>query len=180
MGSSWSTLLISKSDMDIDVLDSAIGLTKKEKESIRCSWEIVKKDLKPNGVALFIMFFQANPGYQKKFSSFADVPLSELSHNKKLLAHATSVMYAISSMVDTLEDVECLKEMVTKIARNHLGRDVTDKHFANLGNVLITFLEDRLGTKFTSLTKEAWKKLYAVILSIVKEVGEEEGGEKKS
>ncbi|XP_023242224.1 globin-like [Centruroides sculpturatus] len=173
MGSSWSTLLVSKSDTSADSVDPATGLTKKEKDGIKYTWDIVRKDIPKNGVALFIMFFKTNPDHQKVFTSFADVPLSELPKNKKLMAHASSVLYSISSLVDSLDDVECLKEMVIKIAHNHLRRKVDDKHFSSLGESIISFMEEKLGSKFTS-HKEAWQKFYSVVVTIVKEVQEEE------
>lgn len=47
--------------------------------------------------------------------------------HKKLRAHALSVVYALKSFIDNLDDVETLAELIKKNARNHMERTVTEK-----------------------------------------------------
>lgn len=63
------------------------------------------------------------------FKSFADVPVDQLPNNKKLHAHAFSVMYAVSSMVENLNDIECLVEILVKTGQSHGNRSVTIQQF---------------------------------------------------
>lgn len=69
------------------------------------------------------------PEYQRLFKAFADVPADKLVKNGKLLGHATSVMYAINSIVDNLEDPGCLVELLHKTGTNHKQRNLTALHF---------------------------------------------------
>jgi hypothetical protein len=55
--------------------------------------------------------------------------LQELEGSKKLCAHATNVMYALTSVIDNLDDPECLTEMLIKLGQNHSHHRVTEKGF---------------------------------------------------
>jgi hypothetical protein len=55
--------------------------------------------------------------------------LQELEGSKKLSAHATNVMYALTSVIDNLDDPECLTEMLIKLGQNHSRHRVTEKGF---------------------------------------------------
>jgi hypothetical protein len=57
------------------------------------------------------------------------MPLSELKVNKKLTAHATNVMYSLTSVIDNLDDPLCLKELLLKLGKNHGRHQVTEKGF---------------------------------------------------
>uniref|UniRef100_A0A1W7RAG5 Globin n=1 Tax=Hadrurus spadix TaxID=141984 RepID=A0A1W7RAG5_9SCOR len=178
MGTFLSTFLLTKSDPNIDIPDSELGLTKKEKGGIKQTWQVLKKDLKGTGVEVFVRFFTVYPDYQKLFRAFADVPLSELKQNKKLIAHATSVIYSLSSLVESLDDVENLKELTIKISESHLPRGVSKQQFAELGKVIVEFFEEKLGKLLTPAAKTGWEKLLGVVASIAGEVAEEKQGKK--
>jgi hemoglobin-like flavoprotein len=151
-----------------DAVDPITGLTKREKDIIRDTWAVVRKDIKGNGGELFVRFFTENPSYQQLFKSFKDVPMSELKTNKKVLAHANSVMYAISSLVDNLEDPECLVEMLGKLGTSHNTRGIDMDKFHNLGITLVGLLQAQLGPKvMDTAAVEAWKKTYGVITSVI-------------
>lgn len=102
------------------------------------------------------------------FAAIKTVPISELRGNKRLLAHATSVMYAISSLVDNLDDTELLVEMLQKVGTNHARRHITLEMFQNLGNTIVGLLKDKLGPDvMTADVTAAWVKTYGVILKVV-------------
>lgn len=85
--------------------------------------------------------FEQHPEYQKLFKAFADVPKDKLPTNGKLLGHATSVMYALNSIVDNLEDPVCLVELLHKVGSSHAPRNITRKHFeVNISIFLFSFL----------------------------------------
>ncbi|XP_054159276.1 globin-like [Oppia nitens] len=147
------------------------GLTTTEKNIIRNTWELVKKDVAGNGYDLFIRFFDENPTYQQLFKSFKNVPKSELRGNKRVLAHATNVLYAISMLVDNIDDTEVLVEMLKKLATNHQMRHISYNMFENLKITLVGLLKDKLGsTLMNDEAINAWDKTYNVILSVVKPV----------
>jgi hemoglobin-like flavoprotein len=156
------------------------GLTPSEKDIVRNTWDVVKKDLNGNGVDLFIRLFTAHPEYQQKFKLLKNIPISELKGNKNLLAHATNVMYTITMLVENIEHTEVLVEMLKKLGRDHYRRTITVKHFENLKLILMALLKDKVGTDLMNdKAVAAWDKTYAVIVSVVK-IGLEEaekGGE---
>jgi hemoglobin-like flavoprotein len=99
------------------------------------------------------------------FKSFANVPLDQLQGNKRLEAHAKAVLYAISQLVDNLDDVELIIEMLKRQARNHKSREVTSVMFDNLGKVLLKMLTLSLDERAQAI----WAKTYGIIVDTVKE-----------
>lgn len=95
------------------------------------------------------------------------MPVDQLRGNKRLEAHAKSVLYAISQLVDNLEDVELIIEMLKRQAINHKGRKVGAEMFNNLGNVLLAMLTEVLN--LDEQAQAVWAKTYAVIVQVVKE-----------
>lgn len=77
----------------------------------------------------FYRLFETHPEYQRLFKAFADVPFEKLATNGRLLGHATSVMYALNSIIDNLEDPACLVELLHKIGSSHKTRNITPEHF---------------------------------------------------
>jgi hypothetical protein len=74
-------------------------------------------------------FFEANPSYQRNFKAFKDVPLKDLPRNAKFQAHSTNVMYALTSVVDNLDDTGCLVEMLMKLGQNHHRHGISRQEF---------------------------------------------------
>jgi hemoglobin-like flavoprotein len=148
--------------------DAAHPLTIDERDMVRKSWDVVKRDIRGSGYDLFERFFTENPTYQANFKSFKDVPLKELRGNKKLAAHAATVLYAITALVDNLDDPEVITEMLLKTSGAHFKRNITLPMFQNLGTSLVGFLVEKVGPELmTPEAIEAWKKTYGVILAIV-------------
>ena len=78
-------------------------------------------------------------------------------------------MYAITMLVDNIDDTEVLVEMLQKLSKNHARRKITVEHFERLQTTLVGLLKDKLGT--TLMNDEAvnaWAKTYGVIVSVVK------------
>ncbi|KAK7862852.1 hypothetical protein R5R35_008451 [Gryllus longicercus] len=144
--------------IDWDRTDPATGLTARQKKFVTDTWELVKKDIKGNGVELFIRFFERRPDAVPRFRSFVGVPLEELRHSKRLLAHTNSVMYALDSVVASLDDPECLHEMLLKMGENHGRRRVTEQEFLDLKVVLMDLLKDKLDIHLNEEGEEAWSK----------------------
>ncbi|GIY25003.1 GLOBIN domain-containing protein [Caerostris extrusa] len=102
------------------------------------------------------------------FKDFADVPIAELGSNKKLLGHALSVMYALNSIVDNLNDVESLIQVLQKTGESHQPRKISGYHFQNLAVVVINLLKEALGPSLMDATaEEAWRKTLEVANSII-------------
>jgi len=155
-------------DPKLDIPDPKTGLTPRQKLVLKENWALVAKDIKGNGIDLFITFFKHHPEYQKDFQAFANVPFNELKTNKKLQAHAFSVMYALTSMIDNLDDIDCLLEILVKTGKTHGQRNIPLKKFEDLAVVVDGFLGEKLGNVYTPFARCAWQKALEVINSVIK------------
>ena len=75
----------------------------------------------------YFRLFTLYPEAQHKFEDFRGITIEEVRVHKKLRAHALSVVYALKSFIDSLDDVETLAELIKKNAKNHMERTVTEK-----------------------------------------------------
>ncbi|CAG2114399.1 unnamed protein product [Medioppia subpectinata] len=145
------------------------SLSDNEIELVKNSWDVVKKDGKHFGNQLFIDFFTKHPTYQQNFKSLANIPLSELGSSKRLLAHTTGVMYALTSLVDNLDDTEVVVEMLAKTGDNHRRRRLDVRAFDELGVVFIDLLRTALGANvLDGQLLNAWSKTYSLIVAHIK------------
>ncbi|KAG8190591.1 hypothetical protein JTE90_017856 [Oedothorax gibbosus] len=151
-----------------DVPDPVTGLTPRQKKIVQNTWKIVRADSKKNGILIFMKLFEHHPEYQPLFAGFAYVPLYRLPSNGKLVAHAISVMYSLSSVVDNLDEPQCLVQLLQKIGRSHRTRNISGEHIENLSDVIIMFLKEKLGPKvFDERCEEAWRKSLDVASSVI-------------
>jgi hemoglobin-like flavoprotein len=145
------------------------GLTSGDKDCVKATWAEVKKDVPGHSVDLFMRLFTAYPDYQKKFNKFKDVPFAELKGNKDLLDQATTVVNAMTKLVDIIDDANGFNEMVKKLGRDHYKRQVTVEHFQNFKGILMSLLKDKLGSGLMNDNAiAAWDKTYAIIVSGIK------------
>ncbi|KAL5015955.1 hypothetical protein ScPMuIL_005544 [Solemya velum] len=114
-----------------------------------------------------ILLFRDHPYTQDFFEQLKGQSLDTLATSSKMRAHATTVMYSLTSLVDSLDDPECLVGLARKISANHLRNGVQMKEFDVLGGVLVEFLREKLGSAFTEFHKEAWITLYTTFCSVV-------------
>lgn len=75
----------------------------------------------------YFRLFTLYPEAQYKFEDFRGITIEEVRVHKKLRAHALSVIYALKSLIDSLDDEETLAELIKKNAKNHMERTVTEK-----------------------------------------------------
>lgn len=109
------------------------------------------------------------------------MPLNELTGNKRLLAHANSVLYAITSLVDNLDDPETLVEMLHKLAANHFKRGITIAMFNDLGVTLVGYLKSTLEpSQMDAAAVTAWTKTYSVMSSVIQQGLDKASGAKSN
>lgn len=85
-------------------------------------------------------------------------------------AHATSVMYAITQLVDNLDDIELIVEMLKKQARNHANRKVDSTKFDLLGGIFLKLMAEKLGPQLMDERgMQIWSKTYSVIVKVIRE-----------
>ena len=73
--------------------------------------------------------FEEYPYMQSSFNSFKGLTSAALRKDRTMYSHALTVMYSIGSLVDNLDDPDQLVLIVTKMANNHLARDVGLRYF---------------------------------------------------
>ncbi|XP_059165568.1 globin-like [Physella acuta] len=160
--------------------DPTTGLTQREKQLIMETWALAgdRKTVKENGLEFFIQLFTAYPYMQNYFDLFKGKSISELRSSPKLKAHATSVMYAITSYVENVEDSENLVGLVQKIAVSHIGRGIKVDDFEKLKIVFLKFLTTYLGERCTPEIETAWTKLLTAHNAVYKMTEDEVKGKK--
>lgn len=150
-------------ESNLDTPGPSTGLTPRERQIVVDTWGVVKRNAKEAGVEMFTRLFEAHPQYQKLFPNFEGLTLSVLRTSKKLAAHATNVMYSLTSVVDNLDDPECLKELLIKLGKNHGRHKVYEKQFHDLELVLMELLKEKLGNQLTPQGEVAWKKTIDIV-----------------
>lgn len=139
-----------------DTPDEATGLTPRQARAVLVTWDLVRPDLKNHGINFFIRFFKDMPSAQSHFKAFATLSAERLKTDKRLAAHASTVMLSISGIVDNLGDTEVLLHILKTTGKNHKNRGIPKEAFTQLRLTLISFLEDSLKDAFTSDAKEGW------------------------
>ncbi|KZC04551.1 Globin [Dufourea novaeangliae] len=103
-------------------IDQATGLTEKQKRLVQNTWAVVRKDEVGSGIAVMTAFFNKYPETQRQFSAFKDIPLNELPNNKRFQAHCTSVITALSNVIDSLHDPGLMEASLIGLAERHKKR----------------------------------------------------------
>nr|XP_053653311.1 globin-like isoform X1 [Cherax quadricarinatus]XP_053653313.1 globin-like isoform X1 [Cherax quadricarinatus]XP_053653314.1 globin-like isoform X1 [Cherax quadricarinatus] len=152
---------------EADVADATTGLTLRHRTAIVRTWDLVRPDLKEHGVNFFLRLFQDAPLIQTRFKGFVGLTEDELRTNKRLVAHGTTVLMAITSMVDNIDDVSVLVELLKNTGANHNTRGIPKDDFALLFPVLLNYLKDNLGSAWTPLAEEGWKQACKVIHAVI-------------
>ncbi|ESO95779.1 hypothetical protein LOTGIDRAFT_231953 [Lottia gigantea] len=134
------------------------GLTAAEKSLVAEAWKNISPKKKDYGVELFMSLFTAHPDALDHFKNFPSKNLDEIKNTADMRAHAAAVMYALDSLVDNLEDPECMVGLIRKIARNHKSRGIGKSRFEQLRGIFGNFLDTSLGGKSNATTKGAWDK----------------------
>ncbi|KAF2355683.1 Globin [Trinorchestia longiramus] len=150
-----------------DTPDKITGLTPREARAVAVSWDLVKPNMADHGVNFFLKFFEAYPDAQRKFRGFQDVPLESLRKDKRLRAHASTVMHAINSVVDSLDDPETLVEILKSVGGNHFKRGIERIHFEHLREVLLKYLKEALWSAFPPAAEDGWQKALTAVNAVI-------------
>ncbi|XP_015600849.1 globin [Cephus cinctus] len=145
------------------VIDSATGLSGKEKRLVQESWAIIRKNPVDAGVAIMSRFFKVYPQYQKVFPSFKDLPVESLPGNKKFQAHCQSIVTTLSNAFDSLHDSGLLEANLHILGERHGRRGQGRQEFIDLKEIILNVLNESLGGKFDLETAAAWDKIMDVI-----------------
>ncbi|KAL3280244.1 hypothetical protein HHI36_017739 [Cryptolaemus montrouzieri] len=160
MGIIWSYLGYTNEDE----IDPITGLTGKDKRLIQASNSGIRKNAAKNGADILYVFFEKYPEYQKYFP-FRDVPLNELKTNKRFIVHCNSVMYALMSWSDNLENPEILIELFLKLGQNHKRHNLPDQSFRDLRDTVLACLKPLLSKETHDAHTKLWKIATETVLT---------------
>ncbi|XP_050050468.2 globin-like [Dermacentor andersoni] len=150
--------------------DPVTGLSQRDRNYIIDTWTLIRRDIRANSMALFVALFARYPEYQRIFPTFATVPLHELPRNEVVKAHALVVFYFFTNLVEAMDDSDLMTELVRKNVRNHLRRPMGPQNFANMAELLVEVMQDRLRSRMTPGAVRAWKTLLAFCQKVTVEV----------
>ncbi|XP_012523504.1 globin [Monomorium pharaonis] len=146
-------------------LDEKLGLTEKQKRLVQNTWAMARKDEVAVGVAVVLAYFKKYPEAQKEFKSFKDVPLDELSKNKRFQAHCANIIVTLGNVIEQMHDPELMEASVINFTEKHKNRGQTQTQFENLKQIMLDSFPTLFGKHYTPEVQEAWKKTLDLIFS---------------
>ncbi|KAH6924258.1 hypothetical protein HPB50_014527 [Hyalomma asiaticum] len=157
-------------DPEEAVPDPVTGLSVRDRNYIIDTWILIRRDIRVTSTSMFVALFARYPDYQRLFERFANVPLQELPRNEVVKAHALAVFYFYTNIVDGMDDPDLLTELVRKNVRNHLRRPMGPQHYANMDEVLLEVIKDKLRSRMSPGAVRAWKKLFGYCHKVTHQV----------
>nr|XP_033808574.1 neuroglobin [Geotrypetes seraphini] len=153
-------------------------LSQAEKELIRQSWATVNQDPQHHGTVLFTRLFDLEPDLVKLFpyNSTQFSSARECLASPDFLQHVRKVMLVIDAAVSSLENLSSLQEYLIGLGKKHQAIGVKTESFNTVGESLLYALEKGLGPAFSTPAREAWTKLYSVVVKMMSR-GWQEGKE---
>ncbi|XP_064107359.1 globin-like [Macrobrachium nipponense] len=152
---------------DADMPNETTGLTLRHRTAMIRTWDLVRPDMQTHGINFFIKLFREEPVIQSRFKGFQNKTEEQLRTNRRLAAHASTVLHAITLLVDNLDDVSTLVELLKTTGENHCKRGIPKGDFELLAPVLVNFLKTSLGSAWSPLAEEAWTKAFKVINAVI-------------
>lgn len=91
-----------------------------------------------------------------------DPPTKPLFSNN-METQGAKLMTVLRLVVTSLERLDTLIPTIEKLARDHVGYGVSERHYLSVGEALIWTLERALGVQFTPETRSAWVEAYGIL-----------------
>ena len=85
------------------------------------------------------------------------------------MAHANTVVYAFSALIDNMEEPETLLEMLKKIGLNHFKFGITINMFGELYRVIVDFLKEVIPDQMDEFHVDSWNKAYNTMITFIGE-----------
>lgn len=144
-------------------------LTGTEKQMIRDSWSQVNEDPLIHGIAWFTRLFDLEPDLVPlfKYNGQCFSSPQECLASPDFLDHIRKVMSVIDAAVSNLENLSSLEEYLTGLGKKHKVIGVKMASFNTVGESLLYALERGLGETFTTDTRVAWARLYAMVVDVM-------------
>ncbi|EDV94939.1 globin-2B [Drosophila grimshawi] len=138
-----------------------------EVQMIKKTWEIPVATPTDSGAAILTAFFNRHPSSLEKFP-FRDVPLAELPTNSRFRAHASRIIRVFDDSIRVLgqdDAEEKLEEIWTKVAVNHIPRQISKESYNNLKEVVLEVLTAACNLNESQV--QSWTKLVNHVYDIL-------------
>ena len=130
-------------------------MTPEQVSLVKTSWAKVVP-IAPQAAELFYgRLFELDPSVKPLFKGDMQ------EQGKKL-------MTTISTVVNSLDNLEPMLPAVQDLGRRHVGYGVSDAHYDTVGSALLWTLEQGLGAEFTANVKQSWTEAYTALAGVMK------------
>nr|P02215.1 RecName: Full=Globin; AltName: Full=Myoglobin [Cerithidea rhizophorarum] len=136
------------------------------KSALASSWKTLAKDaatIQNNGATLFSLLFKQFPDTRNYFTHFGNMSDAEMKTTGVGKAHSMAVFAGIGSMIDSMDDADCMNGLALKLSRNHIQRKIGASRFGEMRQVFPNFLDEALGGGASGDVKGAWDALLAYL-----------------
>ena len=146
-----------------------IFIPESEKTIIKAQWEVLSKDRKGNGTAVFLKIFKQYPEIKELFRC-NDVDYTLLEENAEFRAHAIRFMQAMGTAVESIDDLETsMSKSLVSLGKQHVSfTGFKPIYFEAFYDAISSVWRDVLGSDFTPESAEAWCHVMVFILETLK------------
>lgn len=130
-------------------------MSPEEKRLVQSTWKQVIPIADQAADMFYNRLFKIDPSTRPLFAK------SDLAEQRKKL------IQVLSAAVNGLEHLETLLPVVEDLGRRHAGYGVLERHYASVGEALLSTLEDGLGDAWSPAAAAAWTKTYEVLSSVM-------------
>ncbi|XP_028043924.1 cytoglobin isoform X1 [Bombyx mandarina] len=141
---------------DPDVVNPVSGLTRREIHAVQKSWAPVNANSFATGSELLRRLFNTYPDTKEYFKMVRKLPEEEYSQNPQFKAHVINLMTSLNLAVNNLNQPEIVAAMMTKLGESHRKRQIKEKNFHELKEVIVKLFIDVL--RLDDATLSAWGK----------------------
>ena len=128
----------------------------KQKKLIQDTWAQVVPIADQAAAIFYQRLFEIDPSTRPLFNT------TDITQQRKKLLQILGV--AVSS----LDNLGALSKTVEDLGRRHAGYGVKDAHYDSVGVALLWTLEQGLGKAWTPEAAAAWKEVYGMLSSIMR------------
>jgi hemoglobin-like flavoprotein len=133
----------------------------RQKKLIQDTWAQVVPIADQAAAIFYQRLFEIDPGTRALFNT------TDIAQQRKKLIQVLSV--AVSS----LDNLGALGKTIEDLGRRHAGYGVKDAHYDSVGVALLWTLEQGLGAAWTPEAAAAWKEVYGLLSSIMRNAQQE-------
>ena len=125
-------------------------MTERQILLVKNSWSYIVTDSEQAGQLFYSRLFEVAPGVKHMFTS------DPKEQSRKLMNMVTLIVTKLQKLDEIINEIK-------NLAQRHGKYGAKPEHYAVVGECLLWTLEQGLGDKWNSETKDAWVKVYGVL-----------------